>query len=155
MIIGLISDTHGLVRPDVHRALAGVDLILHAGDVGSLAVLSELETIAPVEAVAGNVDALDLMLPPAFAFDVGTTSVHVSHGNEVGSSTPENLALKYPSFDVIIFGHTHKAVVRRVGNVLVINPGAAGPRRFNLTPSVGRLVIEDGQPSVEIVDLAL
>jgi uncharacterized protein len=153
MVIGLISDTHGLVRPEVHRVFAGVDMILHAGDVGSRDVLAELEAIAPVEAVRGNVDPFELMLPPAYAFDVGPVSIHLSHGNELGSPTPERLAQKHPAFDVIVFGHTHKPVVRRVGSVLVVNPGAAGPRRFNLKPSVARLVVENGQTSVEIIDL--
>src|SRR5512133_1693212 len=121
MLLGLISDTHGLVRPEVHTLFAGVDMILHAGDVGTTDVLRELELIAPVEAVRGNVDTFDPLLPPAFAFDVGPVSVHVSHGHELGSPTPDKLALRYPGFDVIVFGHTHKAVVRQVGSILVVN----------------------------------
>ncbi len=152
MLIGLISDTHGLLRPDVAAAFKGVELILHAGDVGSRDVLAELECVAPVEAVHGNVDPMDLMLPPTVLRDIDGLDVLVTHGHEVGSPTPDKLANRYRA-DVIVFGHTHKAVVRRVGGTLVVNPGAAGPRRFNLLPSVARLTIESGAARVEIVDL--
>lgn len=154
LVIGLISDTHGLVRPEVHVALAGVGLILHAGDVGGDEILDELALIAPVRAVHGNTDppgvpgmsgALDLLL--------GGLRVHVSHGHEVGSPTPARLADAYDA-DVIVYGHTHRPDVTRVGNTLVVNPGAAGPRRFDLVPSVGRLTIEDGKAAIEIVPLA-
>ncbi len=152
MLIGLISDTHGLLRPDVAAAFKGVELILHAGDVGSRDVLAELECVAPVEAVHGNVDPMDLMLPPTVLRDIEGLDVLVTHGHEVGSPTPDKLANRYRA-DVIVFGHTHKAVVRRVGGTLVVNPGAAGPRRFNLLPSVARLTIDAGAATVEIVDL--
>ncbi len=153
MLIGLISDTHGLVRPGVATAFRGVELILHAGDVGSRDVLIELASIAPVEAVHGNVDPLELMLPRTSVRDIGGLTILVTHGNEVGSPTPEKLASRYDA-DLIVFGHTHKAVVRRVGDTLVVNPGAAGPRRFNLMPSVALLTVEAGDASVELIDLA-
>ena len=138
MLIGLIADTHGLMRPEALQALAGVDLILHAGDVGGGAVLEALRAIAPVHAVYGNVDLLDGTLVPAIDLVVEGVRVHVSHGHELGSPTPERLAARYAA-DVIVFGHTHRAVVQNVGDTLVVNPGAAGPRRFNLQPSVGLL----------------
>jgi len=154
MRIGLISDTHGLVRSGVAAAFRGVERILHAGDVGSRDVLVELECIAPVEAVRGNVDAFDLRLAATLIRDIDGVSILVTHGNEVGSPTPEKLAARYDA-DLIVFGHTHRPIVRRVGNTLVVNPGAAGPRRFNLIPSVALLTIESGDISVELADLAL
>ena len=151
--IGLISDTHGLIRPGVHDALAGVELILHAGDVGGGEVLHELAIIAPVMAVCGNTDpADDPSLPPSITLDVGGLLIHVSHGSELGSPTPGKLLATYQA-DVIVYGHTHRQLVTRSSNRLVVNPGAAGARRFNLKPSVARLTIVDGFAEVEIIDL--
>jgi putative phosphoesterase len=153
-VIGLISDTHGLVRPDVHSALAGVELILHAGDVGGDDILDELELIAPVQAVYGNTDEPGQpRLSTAIDVSIGDVRIHVSHGHEVGSPTPEKLLAKYDA-DVIVYGHTHRQLVRREGTRLVINPGAAGPRRFDLLPSVARLTIGPSGVDVELVDLA-
>jgi len=151
--VGLISDTHGLVRPGVHDALAGVELILHAGDVGGDEVLDELALIAPVAAVYGNTDwPEDPRLVAEIEREIGGLTVHVSHGHEVGRTTPEALLAQY-SADVIVYGHTHRQLVTRVAGRLVVNPGAAGPRRFNLSPSVGRLTVRDGIVDVEIVPL--
>ena len=152
MIVGLISDTHGLIRPQALAALAGSDLILHAGDVGGEMVLRAIETIAPVQAVSGNVDPLDGTLPEHVHLALDGVSVHVSHGDELGSPTPAALLKRYDA-DVIIYGHTHKALVYRENHRLVINPGAAGPARFNLKPSVARMVIEEGRADVTIVPL--
>lgn len=152
-VIGLVSDTHGLVRPDVHVALAGVELILHAGDVGGDEVLLELETIAPVRAVYGNTDSPDdPRLTETLLHEVAGVRIHMSHGHEVGSPTPEKLLARYAA-DVLIYGHTHRALVTRAGGVLVVNPGAAGPRRFDLAPSVGRLTVSRGRAEVDIVAL--
>jgi uncharacterized protein len=150
--VGLISDTHGLVRREVFAALEGVDLILHAGDVGGLAVLLELEAIAPVHAVYGNTDAPDEPgLRDRLALDIEGLSIHVSHGHELGvSPTPEKLLARYAA-DIIVFGHTHKPLIERAGRRLVVNPGAAGPRRFSLKPSVARMKVEKGEADVEIV----
>ena len=151
--IGLISDTHGLLRPAVHDALAGVELILHAGDVGGDAVLDELALIAPVRAVSGNTDPLGSpRLEDALALEIGGVSIHVSHGHEVGRPAPARLLERYAA-DVIVYGHTHRQLITRVGDRLVVNPGAAGPRRFDLEPSVGRLTITGGVAAVEIVPL--
>ena len=154
LIIGLISDTHGLVRPAVHTALAGVALILHAGDVGGDAILDELELIAPVHAVFGNTDAPeDSRLAESIAITLGGVAIHVSHGHEVGSPTPAKLLETYAA-DVIVYGHTHRQLVTRAADGrLVVNPGAAGARRFKLEPSVGILTIRDGHAEVEIIDL--
>ena len=151
-VVGLISDTHGLLRPDVFEALAGVEMILHAGDVGEDEILDELSAIAPVHAVFGNTDALRRRLTKEIVREIGGLSIHVSHGHETGSPTPEKLLARYPQ-DVLVYGHTHRALVTRADGRLVINPGAAGPRRFDLLPSVGRLTIADGAADVEIVAL--
>jgi putative phosphoesterase len=156
-VVGVIADTHGLVRPEVATALAGVSLILHAGDVGGSAVLAALSAIAPVDAVFGNVDdAHDPSLARERVVSIGGVTVHVSHGHELGRPTAELLLARYRG-DVVIFGHTHKAVVVRDGARIALNPGAAGPRRFDLTPSVARLTIIAGDPpvvDVEIISLA-
>jgi putative phosphoesterase len=152
-VVGLIADTHGLVRPDVHQAFAGVELILHAGDVGGDEILDELALIAPVEAVYGNTDPTGHpRLAAAVDREIGGLSVHVSHGHEVGRPTPERLLARYAA-DVIIYGHTHRQLVTRADGRLVVNPGAAGPRRFDLAPSVGRLTIANGRAEVELVGL--
>jgi putative phosphoesterase len=151
--IGLISDTHGLVRPQVHSALAGVELILHAGDVGGDEILTELAIIAPVQAVYGNTDTIgDPSLTQSLALEIGGLRIHVSHGSELGSPTPAKLLAAYDA-DVIVYGHTHQQLVTRSGNRLVVNPGAAGARRFKLLPSVARLTIVDGFAEVDIIDL--
>ena len=143
MLIGLVSDTHGLLRPEALDALHRVDLIFHAGDVGGYAVLSRLEAIAPTRAVYGNVDAPDPPLAAAIDCDLEGSRIHVSHGHEIGSPTPARLAARYAS-DIIVFGHTHVAVIERVGLSLVINPGAAGPARFKLKPSIALLTLPEG-----------
>jgi putative phosphoesterase len=141
------------VRPEVHAALAGVALILHAGDVGGAEILDELALIAPVRAVYGNTDApWDGGLGPAIDVVLGGLKVHVSHGHEVGKTTPANLAKAYDA-DVIVYGHTHIQKISRVGGRLIVNPGAAGPRRFNLEASVALLTIENGTSEVEVIAL--
>jgi uncharacterized protein len=153
-LIGLISDTHGLVRPDVHTALAGVELILHAGDVGGDDILDELQLIAPVHAVYGNTDPPGQpRLTDSIELTVGGVRVHVSHGHEVGSPTPAKLLARYGA-DVIVYGHTHKQLLTNADGRWVVNPGAAGPRRFDLMPSVARMTIRDRHVEIEIVNLA-
>ncbi|HEX8849845.1 MAG TPA: metallophosphoesterase family protein [Gemmatimonadaceae bacterium] len=148
--IGLISDTHGQLRPQVHEALAGVELILHAGDVGGDEILDELALIAPVEAVFGNTDTPGQpRLRASIDIEVGGTRIHVSHGHELGSPTPERLAARYGA-DVIVYGHTHQQLVTRLGDQLIVNPGAAGPRRFRIEPSVAVLTIDRGAARAEL-----
>ena len=152
-LIGLISDTHGLLRPDVHTAFAGVELILHAGDVGGSEILRELELIAPTRAVYGNTDPPgDPELVERIDVTIGGVSIHVSHGHEVGSPTPAKLLERYNA-DVIVYGHTHKQLVVQADRRWVVNPGAAGPRRFDLQPSVAKLAIAAGQVSIELIPL--
>ncbi len=154
IVIGLISDTHGMLRPSVHDAFRGVSLILHAGDVGGSGILDELRIIAPVQAVYGNTDLPDDPdLEKELTVVHGGVDIHVSHGHELGSPSPEKLLAAYPQ-RVIVYGHTHRQLVTTSGNRIVINPGAAGAKRFKLEPSVARLSIENGQLEVEIVPLA-
>ena len=153
-VIGLISDTHGLLRSDVHTAFAGVELILHAGDVGEGEILRELELIAPTRAVSGNTDPPgDPELVERIDIAIGGVSIHVSHGHEVGSPTPAKLLERYDA-DVIVYGHTHRQLVAQAQNRWVINPGAAGPRRFDLQPSVAKLTMANGRISIDLVALA-
>ena len=156
-VVGVIADTHGLLRPEIGVAFAGVSLILHAGDVGGPAVLAALAAIAPVEAVFGNVDdAHDPSLARERVVTLGGVTIHVSHGHELRRPTPELMLARYHG-EVVIFGHTHKPVIVRDGGRVAFNPGAAGPRRFDLEPSVARLTITAGAPpaiEVEIISLA-
>ena len=153
-VIGLISDTHGRVRPQLADVFAGVDRIVDARDVVDRAVLRALEAIAPVEAVSGNVDDRhDPSLPRARTLPVGGRTLHVSHGDELGSPTPAALLARYGS-DILVYGHTHRALLfRSPDGRVVVNPGAAGPARFDLKPSVAILEITDGLVDVRFVEL--
>jgi uncharacterized protein len=155
--VGLIADTHGLFRPSIVRVFADVGLIVHAGDVGAAAVLEQLSAMAPTEAVFGNVDdARNPALAPSRTIPIGGLTLHVSHGHEFGSPSPAKLLSAYDA-DIIVFGHTHRAIVvseRRGGRrVLVVNPGAAGPRRFDRRPSVAILTVSDRRAEAEIVEI--
>jgi putative phosphoesterase len=160
-VVGVVADTHGLVRPGLAAAFAGVQRILHAGDVGGDAVLDALSKLAPVDAVFGNVDdAHHPSLARERVVTLGGVTIHVSHGHELGRPTPE-IALAAYAGDVVIFGHTHRSiVVRDRAGRLAMNPGAAGPRRFDLLPSVARLTITAAaegaaaETAVEIIPLA-
>jgi uncharacterized protein len=152
ILVGLIADTHGLMRPEALEALAGVSLILHAGDVGGEAVLDALAAIAPTEAVRGNTDPPDARLAARIDRVVGGVRVHVSHGHELGSPTPKAL-LAATDADVIVYGHTHVPLLHRAAGRLVVNPGAAGARRFRLLPSVARVTIVNGAADAEIIAL--
>jgi putative phosphoesterase len=153
LLVGLISDTHGLVRPSVHTALKGVDLILHAGDVGGDEVLAELGLIAPVRAIRGNTDPVDdPSLPPSLELELDGVRVHVSHGHEIGYPTPEGLASAYEA-DLVVFGHTHRQRIDRFGERWIVNPGAAGARRYDLPPSIALARLDSGSIGVTIVTL--
>lgn len=153
MIVGLISDTHGLVRADVHTTLAGVDLILHAGDVGGADIIDELTLIAPVRAVRGNTDAPDEPgLEDAIDVTLEGVRIHVSHGHEVGRPTAATLAAAYDA-DLIVYGHTHRQRIDCVDGRVVVNPGAAGARRFDLHPSVACVTIRRGAAEVTLIPL--
>jgi uncharacterized protein len=149
-IVAVISDTHGLIRPEALQALAGADLIIHAGDVGAAEVLEALGAIAPIFAVRGNVDTdgRTAALPAQRTVKVDRTRIFVLH----------NLAeLKFDpvahNYAVVISGHSHKPRCEFRGGVLYLNPGSAGPRRFRLPVSVARIRIDEGRLQPEIVHL--
>lgn len=149
MRIGVISDTHGLLRPEVFEAFREVDLILHAGDIGPPDLLTELEVIAPVRAVWGNTDGFDIRarVPEFVEVEIEGFPFVVVHGHQFGSPTPEALQASFPEALVIIYGHTHLPLLTLVDTVVtVMNPGGAGRRRFDIPPSVGILELEPGIP---------
>ena len=144
--IGVISDTHGLLRPQAVAALEGSDLIIHAGDVGDPGILTELNRIAPVTAVRGNIDIEDWAkkLPERVTLELGGLTVLTLHN-------VNHLVLTNQSADIVIFGHSHQPHNEFHDDTLFFNPGSAGPRRFKLPISVGRLAISDGKPHGEIL----
>jgi putative phosphoesterase len=149
MRLGIIADTHGVLRPEVFEAFRQVDLILHAGDIGSPDLLTELAAIAPVMAVFGNTDGFDLrrLVPEVIQTDIEGFRFLVIHGHQFDHLTPEALNLRYPEAEVIIFGHTHRPLLTIVDEVVtVMNPGGAGRRRFDLPASVGIMELEAGIP---------
>ena len=149
MRLGVISDTHGLLRPEVFDAFDGVDHILHAGDVGNSDILNDLEALAPVTAVFGNTDGAELrrMLPQVAMLELDGFDIVVTHGDQLGSPTPEVLHSTFPGAQIIVYGHTHRPLLTLVDVVVtVMNPGGAGARRFKLPPSVGILELEAGIP---------
>ena len=149
MRLGIISDTHGLLRPEVFDIFAEVDHILHAGDVGPLDILTELEALAPVSAVYGNTDDMEVRsrLPQVARVMLEGFEVIVTHGDQFGSPTPERLQQEFPESEIIIYGHTHKPLLTLVDLVVtVMNPGSAGPKRFDLLPSGGIMELEAGIP---------
>ena len=151
-VIGLISDTHGLMRPEALEALRGSDIIIHAGDVGRPDVLGPLMAIAPVFAVRGNVDggAWATSLPEAENLSFGGHSLHVLHILGELAIDPVTTGIS-----AVISGHTHKPLVEVKDGVLYVNPGSAGPRRFRLPVTVGRLTVQDGQLRPEIIELTV
>ncbi len=162
MRLGIIADTHGLLRPEVFDAFAEVDHILHAGDVGPSDLLTELEVLAPVTAVYGNTDGANLrrVLPQVAQLELDGFDIVVTHGDQLGSPTPEGLNAAFPQAQIIVFGHTHRPLLTIVDVVVtVMNPGGAGHRRFGLLPSVGILELEPGIPPrgriVPLIDSAI
>jgi putative phosphoesterase len=153
--IGLVSDTHGTLRPELLSRLEGVTRILHAGDVGEADLLRELELIAPVTAVYGNTDSWELRqrLPAVARVEEEARRIVVVHGHDLGSPTPAKLAAAFPDADIVVYGHTHRALVHRVGRTLVVNPGAAGPARFRVRPSLAILTLGREGDTVEVVEL--
>ena len=152
MIIGVVSDTHGLLRPEVAHALAGVERILHLGDVGKPSVLKALVKIAPVTAVRGNVDREGLCgkLPETEVLLIGGRYVYMLH--DLNTLHLDPAAGK---FAAVLFGHTHVPNFYRRKGVLYFNPGSCGPRRFQLPVTVGLLTVdEDGEFEAKIIPLA-
>lgn len=148
--LGVISDTHGLLRPAAVRGLAGVDRIIHAGDVGAPEILKELAGLAPLTAVRGNVDRgywAD-RLPRTAVVEAGGVRIYVLH-----DAAQLDLDPQAAGFAAVITGHTHRAALRERDGVLYFNPGSAGPRRFSLPITMGRLVVEGGRVRGELVAL--
>lgn len=150
MLIGVISDTHGLLRPEAANVLRESDLIIHAGDVGGPAILEQLGGLASVRAVRGNVDVQAWAddLPETDVVEVDGQTLYVLHNLKDLDLNP-----RAARFSVVISGHTHKPLIETRDQVLYFNPGSAGPRRFNLPITVGRLYIRNGVVSPEIIDL--
>ena len=149
MRLGIIADTHGLLRPEVFDVFREVDLILHAGDIGPVELLTELEAIAPVKAVFGNCDDFDVRgrVPKTVATRIEGLDFVITHGDELGSPTPALLYQAHPEAEVIIYGHTHRPLLTVLDSVVtVMNPGGAGQRRFRLPPTVGIMELEAGLP---------
>ena len=150
-LIGVISDTHGLVRPQAMEALAGVDMILHAGDIGNPAVLDTLRDIAPVVAVRGNNDKGEWAesIPDWEVVEIGDVSIYMLHDLKEIDINPAGL------FQVVVSGHSHKPGVEERRGVLYVNPGSAGPRRFSLPISVAHLKIESSTINAKLTELSV
>ena len=148
--IGVISDTHGLARPEVLKTLEGVEHIIHAGDIGSPSVIEELCRIAPTTAIRGNVDAGDWVkeFPDTAIAEFGEVMIYVIHNIRNLDLDPQAAG-----FSVVIFGHSHNPFHEMRGGVLFFNPGSAGPRRLHLPVSVGCLNIIEKKVSGEIITL--
>jgi putative phosphoesterase len=149
-LVGLISDTHGLLRPEAIEALRGVDLIIHAGDIGNPQVLDTLNGIAPVIAVRGNNDkgAWAATLPTREAIEVGAASIYLLHDLKELDISPTNAG-----FQVVVSGHSHKPSVEERKGVLYVNPGSAGPRRFKLPITIARLRIGGEKIDAQLINL--
>lgn len=149
MRLGILADTHGTLRPGVLEVFAKVDRILHAGDVGDPAILTALEALAPVTAVFGNVDGsvLRRRLPRVAEVTVDGFRFVVTHGDQFGSPEPAELKETFLDADVIVFGHTHQALIHDFADFsLALNPGCAGPARSEDVPSVALMETEPGIP---------
>ncbi|HEY6784019.1 MAG TPA: metallophosphoesterase family protein, partial [Gemmatimonadales bacterium] len=150
MRLGIISDTHNVLRPEVFEVFSQVDHILHGGDVGDADILIQLEALAPVTAVFGNTDGFEMRskLPKVAQIQLDGFDVVVTHGDQLGHPTPALLHEAFPKAEIIVFGHTHTPVLELVDKtVTVMNPGSAGPKRFDRpAPSVGIMELEPGIP---------
>ena len=151
-LIGIISDTHGLVRPQALEALKDVDMILHAGDIGSQDVLDTLNEIAPTVAVRGNNDKADWArsLPDWEVVEVGGVSIYMLHDVKAIDISPSGAG-----FQVVVSGHSHRPAVAEQRGVLYVNPGSAGPRRFTLPVSLAHLHVAGEKVHAQIVELAV
>ena len=150
MLIGVLSDTHGLLRPELLPALAGVDHILHAGDVGDPTILNTLSRIAPVTAIRGNVDTHgpNSLLPATEAIELAGCLIYLLHSLDDLDLNP-----KAAGIGVVLYGHSHKPSIELRNGVLYLNPGSAGPRRFNLPITYALLRVHNSQPQAEILHL--
>jgi putative phosphoesterase len=147
MHIAVLSDTHGLLRPELLPALAGVDHILHAGDIGDPAILETLRTIAPVTAISGNIDRSGpcAQLPATEALELAGCLIYILHNLDDLDLNPAAASIA-----AVIYGHSHKPSITHRDGVLYLNPGSVGPRRFTLPITFAILSIENGVPTAEI-----
>ena len=152
MIVGVISDTHGLLRDEAIEALRGADHILHAGDIGDPEILDELRQLAPLTAVRGNVDTdkWARKLPLTEVVEIAGVSIYMLHNLDELDLKPEAAG-----FRVVVYGHSHHPKMEEKNGVLYFNPGSAGPRRFKLPVTVGRLLIDNGKVRGEFVELRI
>jgi putative phosphoesterase len=150
--LGVISDTHGLLRPEAVAALRGSDRILHAGDIGAPEILEALARIAPITAVRGNVDTASWAraLPETEVVEAGGVSIYMVH--DLGRL---DLKPEAAGFRVVVYGHSHHPKIEEKNGVLYFNPGSAGPRRFHLPVSVGNLMIAAGKVQAQLVELEI
>jgi putative phosphoesterase len=147
--LGIISDTHGTLPNEVFDVFKEVDHIVHAGDIGSLEILTELEAVAPVTAVFGNTDGFPLRerVPQVARAEFEGLYLRVTHGDQFGTPTPEGLVKAFPDADIIVFGHTHRPVLSLLDKTItVMNPGSASHPRGDGPPSVGIMELEVGLP---------
>ena len=147
--VGVLSDTHGLLRPEVIKHLQGSDLIIHAGDIGSETIIPELGKIAPVYAVRGNVDKSTwaYKFPLTNVVQIGETFIYLYHGHLELDLTPDQ------HFQIVISGHTHVPLVEKRNDVLYLNPGSAGYKRFSLPVSMARIEVDDTNLTAKLVTL--
>ena len=151
-LVGLISDTHGLMRSEALKAIRGTELIIHCGDVGDPAVLSELRSLGPVRAIRGNNDkgAWASNLPARDEVEVGGHMIYVLHNLAELDFEPASAG-----FTVVVSGHSHKPIVEKRGKILYVNPGSAGPRRFSLPVTVAMLALQPDRCDARIIELTV
>ena len=147
--IGVISDTHGLLRPEAEKNLEGSDVIVHAGDIGNFEIINKLEKIATIYAIRGNIDKENWAdeFPETLELEILNKKIFIIHNiKEVDVSNEKK-------YNIIISGHSHKPLIKNINGVLYLNPGSAGKRRFNLPISIAQIKIIEGNVSTEIIEL--
>ncbi|HEX4154044.1 MAG TPA: metallophosphoesterase family protein [Acidobacteriaceae bacterium] len=152
MLVGVLSDTHGLLRPQALEALRGASHILHAGDIGDISILDALKKIAPVTAIRGNIDQHGpcAQLPTTEALELNGAFIYMLHSLADLDLNPQAAGIR-----VVISGHSHKPAVTERNGILYLNPGSAGPRRFSLPTTIAHLYIEPASVHAEIIELAI
>ena len=150
--VGIISDTHGLLRPEAAEALQGSEFIIHAGDIGKGEIIESLSEVAPVTAVYGNIDKGETrsLYPSDAVLQVRGCYIYVLHIIDELNIDPDAAG-----FQVVVYGHSHKPAIERKNGVLYVNPGSAGPRRFSLPVTVARLTVSDDGVDAEILELSI
>ena len=147
--IGVISDTHGLLRPEAEKYLEGSDIIIHAGDIGTIELISKLKRIAPIYAIRGNVDKENWPdeFPETMELEILDKRIFIIHNiNEFNIGNEKN-------YDIIISGHSHKPLIKKMNDILYLNPGSAGKKRFSLPVSIAHVKISEDKISAELIEL--